>query len=40
MGRLGRPEEAGRVIAWLLSDSASYVTGCVMTVDGGVMAGL
>jgi NAD(P)-dependent dehydrogenase (short-subunit alcohol dehydrogenase family) len=40
MGRLGRPEEAGRVIAWLLSDGASYVNGCVMTVDGGVMAGL
>jgi NAD(P)-dependent dehydrogenase (short-subunit alcohol dehydrogenase family) len=40
MGRLGKPEEAGRVIAWLLSDGASYVNGCVMTVDGGVMAGL
>ncbi len=40
MGRLGEPEEAGRVIAWLLSDGASYVNGSVMTVDGGVMAGL
>jgi NAD(P)-dependent dehydrogenase (short-subunit alcohol dehydrogenase family) len=40
MGRVGRPEECGRAIAWLLSEEASYVTGCVMTVDGGVMAGL
>lgn len=40
MGRLGRPEEAGRVITWLLSEGASYVNGSVMTVDGGVMAGL
>jgi NAD(P)-dependent dehydrogenase (short-subunit alcohol dehydrogenase family) len=40
MGRIGRPEECGKAIAWLLSDDASYVNGCVMTVDGGVMAGL
>jgi NAD(P)-dependent dehydrogenase (short-subunit alcohol dehydrogenase family) len=40
MGRVGEPAEAGRVIAWLLSDGASYVNGCVMTVDGGIMAGL
>jgi NAD(P)-dependent dehydrogenase (short-subunit alcohol dehydrogenase family) len=40
MGRIGRPEEAGKAIAWLLSDEASYVNGCVLTVDGGVMAGL
>jgi NAD(P)-dependent dehydrogenase (short-subunit alcohol dehydrogenase family) len=40
MGRLGEPEECGKAIAWLLSEEASYVNGCVMTVDGGVMAGL
>jgi NAD(P)-dependent dehydrogenase (short-subunit alcohol dehydrogenase family) len=40
MGRIGEPEEAGRVIAWLLSDGASYVNGSVLTVDGGIMAGL
>ena len=39
-GRVGQQEECGRVIAWLLSEEASYVNGCVMTVDGGVMAGL
>ncbi|OJT17326.1 hypothetical protein BO221_45205 [Archangium sp. Cb G35] len=40
MGRIGEPEECGRAIAWLLSEDASYVNGCVMTVDGGIMAGL
>ncbi|EPX61186.1 3-oxoacyl-[acyl-carrier protein] reductase [Cystobacter fuscus DSM 2262] len=40
MGRLGAPEECGRAITWLLSEEASYVNGCVMTVDGGVMAGV
>jgi len=40
MGRIGEPEECGKAIAWLLSEEASYVNGCVLTVDGGVMAGL
>ncbi|ATB43894.1 3-oxoacyl-ACP reductase [Cystobacter fuscus] len=40
MGRLGAPEECGRAITWLLSEEASYVNGCVMTVDGGLMAGV
>jgi 3-oxoacyl-[acyl-carrier protein] reductase len=35
LGRLGRPEEVGRVIAFLASDAASYVTGETVTVGGG-----
>lgn len=36
VGRLGDPMECARAIAWLLSDAASYVTGAVLTVDGGM----
>ena len=34
--RLGEPEEIADVVCWLLSDAASYVTGCCINVDGGV----
>jgi NAD(P)-dependent dehydrogenase (short-subunit alcohol dehydrogenase family) len=36
MQRVADPAECGRAIAWLLSDAASYVTGAVLTVDGGL----
>jgi 3-oxoacyl-[acyl-carrier protein] reductase len=37
LGRIGAPEEVARAIAWLASDDASYVTGQVLGVDGGMV---
>jgi 3-oxoacyl-[acyl-carrier protein] reductase len=35
--RMGEPEEVASVYAWLASDEAGYVTGTVISVDGGVV---
>jgi NAD(P)-dependent dehydrogenase (short-subunit alcohol dehydrogenase family) len=40
LGRVGRPEELAAVVAFLLSDEASFLTGVDVLVDGGVCAAL
>ena len=39
-GRYGKPEELGALVAFLASEHASYVTGQLVAVDGGLIAGL
>jgi NAD(P)-dependent dehydrogenase (short-subunit alcohol dehydrogenase family) len=36
MKRGGRPDEIARAIVWLLSDDASYTTGALLDVAGGL----
>jgi NAD(P)-dependent dehydrogenase (short-subunit alcohol dehydrogenase family) len=38
MGRFGKPEELIGAVLWLASDAASFVTGSIVTVDGGFTA--
>jgi 3-oxoacyl-[acyl-carrier protein] reductase len=36
LGREGEPDELAKVVAFLASDDAAYITGHVLTVDGGI----
>ncbi|GAA4018038.1 glucose 1-dehydrogenase [Actimicrobium antarcticum] len=38
MHRIGSPEEVAAAVVWLLSAAASYVTGTMLSVDGGMSA--
>jgi glucose 1-dehydrogenase len=40
LNRIGTPTEIGNLAAFLLSDSASYITGTSIPADGGMLARL
>lgn len=40
MKRIGRPEEVAAAVVWLCSDSASFITGATIPIDGGKLAGM
>jgi 3-oxoacyl-[acyl-carrier protein] reductase len=36
MGRIGKPEEVAKVVRFLCSKDASYITGQIISVNGGM----
>ena len=40
LNRLGEPAEVGRLVRFLASDDASFITGQAIAIDGGMSAGL
>jgi 3-oxoacyl-[acyl-carrier protein] reductase len=39
LGRMGTPEDVANAYAWLASDEAAFVSGAVISVDGGIVVG-
>jgi 3-oxoacyl-[acyl-carrier protein] reductase len=39
LGRMGKPEDIANAYVWLASDAAAFVTGTVISVDGGLVVG-
>jgi 3-oxoacyl-[acyl-carrier protein] reductase len=39
LGRMGEPEDIANAYLWLASDAASFITGAVLSVDGGIVMG-
>lgn len=39
LGRMGKPEDIAEAYVWLASDAASFITGAVLSVDGGLVLG-
>ena len=39
LGRVGTPADVANAVTYLLSDRASWITGAILNVDGGIMAG-
>jgi len=39
LGRMGKPEDVAEAYLWLASDAASFITGTVLSVDGGLVIG-
>src|SRR5690606_13677327 len=37
LGRVGEPEDVSRLIVYLASDAASWMTGAIVPIDGGVV---
>jgi 3-oxoacyl-[acyl-carrier protein] reductase len=39
LGRMGKPQDVAETYVWLASDAASFITGAVLSVDGGLVLG-
>jgi NAD(P)-dependent dehydrogenase (short-subunit alcohol dehydrogenase family) len=39
MRRVGQPQEVAQAVVWLCSDQAAFITGAILPIDGGKLAG-